>query len=158
MTYCPDLSSKHFGYNAYTGASGLGYFHYLRGVGAFVLPSGDLGTYTFGCHFESVDGVYRVKPWEGVGRRVVLRQVGASFELSFGRLIEVELDHRKRFFNLKVENPSDKPVTCRLMVRGMWGTQVTIAGKVWDAKEGLIEAVLALPAHQTIAVTGKVTS
>ncbi|MCC7102255.1 MAG: hypothetical protein IT206_04165 [Fimbriimonadaceae bacterium] len=157
MTYCPDLSSKHFGYNAYTGASGLGYFHYLRGVGAYVLPSGDLGTYTFGCHFESADGLYKVRPWDGVGRRVVLRQVGASFELSFGRLIHVELDHRKRHFSVQIENPSDKDVTCRLMVRGMWGSQMTIAGKVWDASDGVIEAVLALPSEQTITVTGKVT-
>lgn len=157
MTYCPDLSSKHFGYNAFTGASGLGYFHYLRGVGAYVLPSGELGTYTFGCHFENEQGVYRVKPWDGVGRRVVLRQIGAEFELSFGRLVEVELNHRKRSFTLKIENPSDKDVTCRLHVRGMWGTQMMIAGKVWDALDGGIESVLVLPAKQTTTVAGKVT-
>lgn len=157
MTYCPDLSSKHFGYNAFTGASGLGYFHYLRGVGAYVLPSGELGTYTFGCHYESDGGMHKVRPWDGVGRRVVLRQIGAEFEVSFGRIMEVSLDHRKRSFTIQVQNPSDKAVACRLRVKGMWGSQLMIAGKLYDAVEGAVEASVVIPALQLTTIEGKVT-
>lgn len=156
MCYCPDLSSKHYGYNGYTGASGLGYFHYLRGVGSYILPSATLGTFTFGCHFESEEGKYLVTPWDGVGRRVIMRQIGAEFEISFGKMIDVQLDHRKRWFALQIENPSDKDVPCHLRVKGMWGTQLMVGGKVQDSVDGVVEADLVLPARQTTVVEGRV--
>ena len=98
MCYCPDLSSKHAGFNSYTGGSGHGLFHYLREVGSYVLPNQKQGIYTFGCHFESTDDAYVVRPWEGVGRRIVMRQIGAEFRLTFGRFIELRVDRAKRWF------------------------------------------------------------
>lgn len=156
MCYCPDPASKHFGYNRYTGASGLGYFHYLREAGAWVLPSGSTGTYTFGCHFETEGGAYTVRPWDGVGRKVILRQIGAEFRLSFGKITLVRLDHRKRWFEVRIENPCDKDIRAELSVKGMWGKQLQINGRLVDCERGEGKMSLVLPAGQTVHVTGKV--
>lgn len=156
MCYCPDSSSKHYGYNRFSGASGLGYFHYLRGVGAYVLPCGSAGTYTFGCHYESNSGAYSVRPWDGVGRRVIMRQIGAEFELTFGKILLARLDHRKRWFEVRIENPCDKDIKCELRVRGLWGVQLQILGRLLDNTNGEVEVPLVLPANQVVHVTGKV--
>lgn len=156
MCYCPDLSSRHGGFNAYTGASGLGYYHYLCGVGSYVLPNRGLGYYTFGCHFDSDGGVYDVRPWDGVGRRIVLRQIGAEFELSYGRILHLRMDHRKRWFEVSVVNPSDKDVRTDLRVRGMWGNCLIIQKQQCESVRGLATAQVVLPARQTIVITGKV--
>ncbi len=156
MHYCPDASSKQFGYSTMTGASGLGYAQYLDGVSAYVLPNGSQGTYTFGCHFESEAGAYSIRPWDGVGRRVYLRQISAGFELSFGRFSLVRLDQRKRWFEVRIENPCDKDVKCELKVNGLWGTQIQTLGRMIESKDGVFGINLVLPANQTVHVTGKV--
>lgn len=156
MCYCPDLSSKHAGYNPYTGSSGLGYFHYLRGAGAFVLPNRHLGAFTFGCHFDQSDGVYRVRPWDGVGKRVILRQIGAEFETSFGRIIELALDSRKRWVELLIENPADKEIRAEIRMRGLWGTHVQVNGKSFVSVDGEVIAGMSLPALQTQRIMAKV--
>ncbi len=156
MCYCPDPSSKHFGYNIYTGASGLGYFHYLSGVGSYVLPNAVLGTFSFGCHFESENGQYIVRPWDGVGRKVVLRQIDAEFHLTFGKMERIALDHRKRSFSLDILNPSDKSVPCELRIKGLWGTQVMVQGRACDVVDGQVIAPLVLPAGQVVNIDGRV--
>lgn len=156
MCYCPDLSSKHAGFNAYTGGSGHGLFHYLREVGSYVLPNGKLGTYAFGCHFEARDDSYVVRPWEGVGRKIVLRQIAASFSLSFGRFVELRLDRQKRWFEAEIQNPSDKEVKAELTVSGLWGGAVVINGRTVTALDGKAVLPVTLPARQTIAIKGNV--
>ncbi|MBV6459629.1 MAG: hypothetical protein HONBIEJF_02779 [Fimbriimonadaceae bacterium] len=156
MCFCPDLSSKHAGYNPYTGASGLGYFHYLRTAASYVLPNRSLGTFSFGCHFESDGNSYVVRPWEGVGRRIYLRQIGAEFELSFGKFDEVKMDSRKRKVEARISNPCDKDVTANLVLRGLWGSRLSIDGKLIDAVNGEMRAAIALPGKKSIVVTGTV--
>lgn len=151
MCYCPDLSSKHHGYNSYTGSSGLGYFHYLRLAGSYVLPNRQQGVFTFGCHYEQDDHRHRIQPWDGIGRKVILRQIGCEFELGFGRLISVTLDNRKRWAELVVENPSDKTIRSDVKIRGLWGTVVNIQGKNVNVVQGLATGRVELPAgKQTV--------
>lgn len=156
MCYCPDLSSKHAGFNSFTGGSGHGLFHYLREVGSYVLPNMKQGTYTFGCHFEVGDDEYVVRPWEGVGRKIVMRQISAEFRLSFGRFIELRLDRAKRWFEATVENPSDKEVRTELSVLGMWGVALAVQGKTVPIQDGLAVAQLVLPPNQILTVRGNV--
>jgi hypothetical protein len=158
MCYCPDLSSKHAGFNAFTGGSGHGLFHYLREVGSYVLPNQKQGTYVFGCHLELTDDAYVVRPWEGVGRKIVMRQIGASFSLSFGRFIELHLDRQKRWFEAEIENPSDKEIKAVLTVSGLWGRSVTVGGKTINGDGGKISIPLVLPARQRTVVKGNVPS
>lgn len=156
MCYCPDLASKHAGMNPHTGASGLGYYHYLRGTGSYVLPNRDLGVFAFGCHFVPRDGVLEVTPWDGVGRRIVLRQYGAVFELGFGCFKTVLLDERKRWFEAKVENPSDRDVEASLTIEGMWGSKLDIDNIPVECVDGVATIRLRLPAGQVTSVKGKV--
>jgi hypothetical protein len=158
MCYCPDLSSKHAGFNAFTGGSGHGLFHYLREVGSYVLPNQKMGTYVFGCHFEITDDSYVVRPWEGVGRKIVLRQIGATFALSFGRFLELRMDRQKRWFEADVQNPSDKEVRATLVLSGLWGGSVVVGGKTYVSDLGRVEVPLVLPARQTVTVAGNVPS
>jgi hypothetical protein len=156
MCYCPDLSSKHHGYNPFSGASGLGYFHYLRGTGAYVLPNRTLGTYTFGCHYEFEDGEHRVRPWDGVGRRIVLRQIGFEAELSFGQIVAMNLDARRRHLTMQIHNPADKNVRAELSLNGLWGQQVSVHNKQYPAVNGRVTATLDLVAYKTQVIQVKV--
>ncbi|MCW5936144.1 MAG: hypothetical protein KIT11_02410 [Fimbriimonadaceae bacterium] len=158
MCYCPDLASRHAGYNSMTGGSGLGYFHYLRAVASYVLPNRATGLYTFGCHFEADEEAYTVRPWDGVGRRIVLRQIGAEFRLSFGRCEELKLDVRKRWFEARIWNPSDKDVTAKLTISGLWGRNVAIQGAAVEAPDGVAICPIHLPAGQKVVVKGRVVS
>lgn len=147
MGYCPDRASRMFGFSPLTGDIGLGLFHYLRAAGSYVLPSRTHGVFTFGCHFEATDSVYKVRPWDGVGRRVVIRQIGAEFSLSIGRIRELELDLRKRWARLLVENPSDKDLQTELRIRGLWGKRFRVMGKEVDSEDGELAVSLPLLAH-----------
>lgn len=156
MCYCSDLSSKHAGYNRYTGASGLGYFHYVREVGAYVLPNRSQEYYTFGCHFEVDGNAYVLQPWDGVGRKIVMRQIGAEFRLSFGQFELLRLDQRKRWFEAEVHNPGDKDVETTLTVKGLWGSAVRVNGVESMAQRGVATLRLRLPARSTQLWRGQV--
>jgi hypothetical protein len=158
MCFTPDLASKHRGFNPYTGSSGLGYYHYLVGAASYVLPNRNLGLFAFGCHFETDDDTMLIRPWDGVGRRIVLRQIGAEFRLTFGRFIEVRMDYRKRNVQMKIENPCDKAVESKLTISGLWGQRLQWQGKVIEAQRGVFTVRLRLPASSTVAMEGSVVS
>lgn len=145
MAYCPDPASRMFGFHPTTGDLGLALFHYLRAAGAYVLPSRTYGAFTFGCHFEIEADRYVVRPWDGVGRRVVMRQVNAEFVLSVGKIREVQLDIRKRWATLVVENPTSRDLQSELRIRGLWGNRFEILGEVIEGNEGELAVSLPLP-------------
>jgi hypothetical protein len=153
MGFCPDEASRHFGMSAVTGDVGVGLFHYLRGAGAYVLPNRVSGVTTFGCYFESESeegtDVFVVRPWDGIGRRIVVRQVGLEVEIGFGAIRELRFDARKRRAVLTVENPADRDQKATLRVRGLWGRRFAVAGKELQGVEGELRAELELPARET---------
>lgn len=146
MGYCPDPASRLFGYVPLTGDLGVALFHYLRSAGSYVLPSANYGVFTFGCHFEVEEGHYVVRPWDGVGRKIVLRQVGAEFHLSIGKIREFTLDSRKRWALIRIENPSDKDLRAELRARGLWGRKFRISGKEFEAVDGELAITIPLAA------------
>lgn len=156
MAYCPDPASKLFGFSALTGDLGMALFHYLRAAGAYVLPSRSYGVFTFGCHFEIADDHYVVRPWDGVGRRVVLRQVNAEFLLSVGKFREVKLDVRKRWATLVLENPTDLDLRTDLRIRGLWGNRFEILGERIEGVEGELAVSLPLAARSVSRLDIKV--
>lgn len=156
MCYCPDLSSKQAGFNPFTGASGLGYAHYILGTGSYVLPNRELGVMTFGCHYGQEGDSHIVRPWDGVGRRIVMRQFGAEFTLNFGCFQELKLDMRLRSFDAVIENPSEKDVATTMLISGMWGTELEVGGVSLQAKDGVFTVPIALTAQSTMRVRGRI--
>lgn len=148
MCYCPDLASAQAGYNAYTGASGLGYYHYLRGTGAYYLPNRDSGDFNFGCHYNLDEDSHVIRPWDGVGRRIILRQIGARFELSFGQFRELRLDTRLRKATVQIWNPFEEPVTARLSVEGLWGRTYNVGGTTVTPVDGVATVEVTLPPQE----------
>lgn len=150
MGFCPDAASRHHGFSVLTGDVGAALFDYLRFAGSYVLPNRDYGVYTFGCHFEAGEEAYTVRPWDGVMRRVVMRQIGAEFRTSFGLIREVTLDLRKRWAHLTMENPSDREVHAELRVHGLWGERVTFLGKTYASVDGEVTVPITLPKLGTV--------
>ncbi len=154
MAFCPDAASKQFGMSAVTGDIGTSLFNYLRGVGSYVLPSRSSGVSTFGCHFESEsDGgkeYFTVKPWDGVGRRVVVRQFGLDVQASVGQITEVRIDSRKRHASVTMTNHSDLELVAEFRVRGMWGSVFTVAGHELAAENGELKATALIPANGSV--------
>ncbi|MFQ3676698.1 MAG: DUF5695 domain-containing protein [Fimbriimonadaceae bacterium] len=149
MGFCPDPASRLRGPIALTGDVGLALFHYLRGTGSYVLPSRNYGVFTFGCHFETDKQGYAVLPWDGVGRRIVLRQIGCDFQLGFGRIRELRLDARKRWAKMLIDNPFDRPVHTELRARGLWGRRFLLGSKVYVSDSGELVLPIELPASRT---------
>jgi hypothetical protein len=159
MAFTPDVASDHFGMSWTTGDLGIALFQYLRGVGAYVLPTRS-GVQTFGCHFEieNEGGVetYVVRPWDGVGRKVIMRQIGLELRSSFGTIQEVRLDARKRSLVVRLQNPADKDLNSDLSVRGMWGRRFQADGTELQAAGGELSVPVALPAGSTVQTEIKV--
>jgi hypothetical protein len=153
MGFCPDAASKQFGISALTGDVGIGLFAYLRNVASYVLPTRTAGVITFGCHFEmeTIDGrdIYVIGPWDGVGRRIVVRQIGFEVRTSFGVLRELRFDTRKRWARILIHNPADTPVESELIVKGMWGKVVEFGSTQIEATNGYVAIPLKLEAGAT---------
>ncbi|MBS1712572.1 MAG: hypothetical protein JSS71_12695 [Armatimonadetes bacterium] len=156
MCYCPDLSSKHAGYNHFTGAGGLGYAHYLIGAASYVLPNRTQDGYSFGCHHMMDSDVHIVRPWDGVGRRIVMRQIGAEFVADFGVIRELRLDARLRWFEMVIENPSDKPASTHLVVAGLWGRRIRVGTDELEGEDGRFRIPLQLAAGRRTQIRGQV--
>ena len=118
------------------------------------MPNREQGVFAFGCHFVPRDGVLEVTPWDGVGRRIVLRQYGLDFELGFGVFQSVLIDERKRSFEAKIENPSDREVEATLKVAGMWGSRLKVDGSLVECVDGVATCRVKLPASKTVSVKG----
>ena len=143
--------------NAFTGASGLGYYHYLVGTGSYVLPNREQGIMTFGCHYGQDDDVHLVRPWDGVGRRIVMRQIGAEFTLHFGCFVELRLDLRLRSFDAIIENPSDKEIATQLDIIGLWGTELKVGDATIQYKDGRFRVPVVLSPKSTMRVSGAIS-
>lgn len=154
MAFCPDPASTHFGMSVVTGDIGQGLFHYLRGVASFVLPTRYSGVTTFGCHFEAeTEGekeILIVRPWDGVGRRIVVRQIGLEIETNLGVLTEVRFDARKRNARIALQNPSGKDHLAKVRVRGLWGSRFSVGGKELQGEKGELIVEVALPANESV--------
>ena len=154
--FCPDVASRQFGMNANTGTVGLSLFHYLRNVRACVLPSPTTGAITFGCSFEAKekeDGLeLRVKPWDGVGRRVSIRQVGLDVEAKTGKIREVRVHTRKRRAWIEVENTAHVQRSASLKIDGLWGNQFEVNGKKEHTAGGSLSVERPMPPGGVIAI------
>jgi len=153
MAFCPDAASKQFGMSGVTGDIGVSLYHYLRGVGAYVLPTRSSGVTTFGCHFETepVTGkdYFIIRPWDGVGRKVVVRQFGIEVSAEVGQIVEVQVDARKRHAIVLLKNNSDKDLMGHFRVKGMWGNHFEVAGMEMVGENGELKVSVPLPASST---------
>lgn len=164
MGFCPDPSSRQYGVSALTGDIGLSLTRYLRRATSYVLPTRVSGVVTFGCHFETENGAdgeeFVVRPWDGVGRRIVVRQLGIEASTSFGRMLELRFDARKRRAVVLLHNPAAQVMESVLTIRGLWGVQVTVGNATYEANPGeggAIRIPLSLEAHAEKNVEVKVT-
>ena len=150
MGYCPDPASRMHGVAWTSGDVGLGLFHYLRGAASYVLPSRTQGVVTFGCAFE-VEGEgaeegFVVRPWDGVGRRIVVRHVGLDVRCEGARIEEMRVGATKRAATFSLRNSSDKPLPARLEVRGLWGARFSVDGETVEAEGGALRAAIPVEA------------
>jgi len=154
--FCPDPASRQFGLNANTGTTSLGLYHYLKNVRAFVLPSPTTGAITFGCTFEAKekeDGLeLRVKPWDGVGRKVSIRQVGFDVEAKIGKIREVRVHSRKRKAWIEVQNTAPIQRMAKLKIDGLWGSQFEVNGKKEHTAGGSLSVERSMPPGGVIAI------
>ncbi len=151
MSFTPDAASAHFGMAPTTGDIGISLFHYLRWSGAYVLPSLGKSLLTFGCKFDVEEQkhteIFSIRPWDGVGRRIIVRQVGMEVETTVGMLEELRFDSRKRSARVSLQNTSDKDLVTELVVKGMWGRRCQAAGITYAVEGGAIRVPVQMPAH-----------
>ena len=128
-----------------TGDVSLTLWHYLRGISSWVLPTRD-NTFALGCTFESehLEGtdVFTVTPWDGVGRSVIVRQVGLEAHVKSARILQLQFDGRKRWAKITLQNPSDKALQAKILVKGLWGDKYEALGNSLTAQNAELRFVV----------------
>ncbi|MBS1728184.1 MAG: hypothetical protein JST51_15805 [Armatimonadetes bacterium] len=147
MGFCPDLGSSQRGIVNFTGDAGFALADYLRYSTGYLLSSFDRGFVPLGVHFESYprDGmtIIRLEPWDGVGRRIMVRHLNLSVEVEGAKIDVIEFDVNLRWAKVTLDNPTEtmKRKT-RVLVDGLWGTKFVVT----DADSKVEDGVLVLDA------------
>jgi hypothetical protein len=77
-------------------------------------------------------------------------------ETSFGKILELRFDVRKRRARVVVQNPADKDLEALITVRGLWGSRIEASGVTLEAVDGELNAPVYLPKQATAALELKV--
>lgn len=153
MAYCPDSASGHFGMSWFSGEVGLGLWNYLRAIGSYVLPSRQGGVATLGCRFEMErakgEEIYVIRPWDGVRRKVVARQLGVEAHAEGVQIEELRFDALKRHAAITLVNPAGFKREGRVRLRGLWGDEFMVAGSAAKAIDGEIALKMPLKAGES---------
>lgn len=156
MGYSPDMASGHFGMNATSGDIGIALYQYLRYITAYVLPSRERGLLTFGCHLENAEHrgeeIFTIRPWDGIGRRIIVRQVGLEASLTFGQFLELKFGARKRIAAARVKNPSGKDMPTVMHIAGLWGQRFLVNGRELETTNHELRIELELPKRSNLTV------
>ncbi|MEI7984481.1 MAG: DUF5695 domain-containing protein [Armatimonadota bacterium] len=143
MGFCPDLGSSERGVIPYTGDIGFALADYLHYSTGYLLSSVDRGFVPVGVHFESYpkDGmtILRLEPWDGVGRRIVVRHLNLLVEVEGAKIDCLEFDINLQYAKIVLDNPTEamKRKT-RISVDGLWGTAFEVTGAEFTIVEGVL--------------------
>ncbi len=143
MGFCPDLGSSQRGIVSFSGDAGFALADYLRYSTGYLLSSFDRGFVPLGVHFESYprDGmtVIRLEPWDGVGRRIVVRHLNLTIEVDGAKIDVVEFDVNLRWAKITLDNPTEamKRKT-KIAVEGLWGTKFVVTDAESRFEEGIL--------------------
>jgi len=156
LGFCPDSASKQFGMSWTTGDLGIGLYHYLRGVRSLAIASRDEGLQVFGCNFKVLESGaterFAMKPWDGVGRWLVVRHLGLEVTSDAARIRSFEFDASKRHATLQLENTSDKTLRSTVTVSGMWGRRFNVNGERLEVQEPTLSTIIEIAAGKTSAL------
>lgn len=134
--FCPDPASEQFGMSEVTGTVGLALYHYLRLACAYVDPSTDLA---FGCFVSQEKEWTKVTPWDGVGRRIVVRAYGLVVESEFGFIRELRFKRDRSEAVIRIENTSSHSREVKARIKGLWGVHARVNGEEAQAIDGWID-------------------
>jgi hypothetical protein len=111
MGFCPDMASSQRGLSARTGDIGFALAEFIRRATVWVLPSAERGFITFGGSVEAYprDGkpCLRIVPWDGVGRRIVIRHMNVEITVEGAKIDSLELNADLRWMTLTLDNPNE---------------------------------------------------
>ena len=145
MGFCPDLGSSQRGIINYTGDAGFALADYMRNSTGYLLSSADRGFVPLGVHFESYPregmSVLRLEPWDGVGRRIVVRHLNLIVEAEGAKIDVIEFDVNLRWAKITLDNPTEAMKRkARVTVDGLWGPKFVVV----DAESKFENGVLVL--------------
>jgi hypothetical protein len=151
--FCPDTASAQFGFNWCTGDIGASLSRYIRSSATWILPVRGSGLQSFGgtLKYETRRKIPRVvvRPWDGVGRRIYVRQLGVDVTTSFGHIDELWVELSKRNAAIKLSNPSDRDQNCEVNVKGLWGTSIRSDDvTIENSPQGITRSIV-IPAKAT---------
>lgn len=143
MGFCPDLGSSQRGMIPYSGDIGFALADYLRHSSGYLLSSFERGFIPVGTHFESYpkDGmtVLRLEPWDGVGRRLVIRHLNLAIECEGAKIDCLEFDINLKWAKLTLDNPTEATKRkAKVSVDGLWGTDFAVTGAESYVENGVL--------------------
>lgn len=148
MGFCPDHGSSQRGLSAYSGELGWALAEYTRLATVWVLPSADRGFITFGGNVETYNRnevpTLRITPWDGVGRKIVVRHMNIVVEVEGAKIDTLEFSADLKWLSLSLDNTNEiLRRTATIKIEGMWGTEFTASEGELSSSAGTI--MLKLP-------------
>lgn len=134
----------HNGWRQMAGEADLGLFGALRFLSADVARDEVFGLYGYGCDVTDADGVCRITPRDGLGRRLNFINEGVSLELSAGRIVKAEAAADLSRIALTVCGYGAGCVAARLTVTGAVYKSCEMANNVFDITLEETETVIML--------------
>ncbi len=143
MGVCPDLGSSQRSIVKYTGDAGFALADYLRYATGYLLSSFERGFVGVGLHVETYDRggemVVRLEPWDGVGRRIVVRNLNLIVSVEGVKIDVLEFDVNLKWLKVALDNPTEamkRKATIR--VDGLWGTKFNAPGLEQRIEDGVL--------------------
>lgn len=145
MCYVPDSASRSRGFSRLTGAIGIGLYEYLRAAGGYVLSQKGTADRAYLCDLTADSSGTRVEPWDGIGQRIVIRNLGIEAIAAGASIRSLFVSSDRSRAEIELENASAYTVLGRVTLKGLWGTVATVDGKRTKTDDGQFEHRLKLP-------------
>ncbi len=161
MCYTPDASSNHYGYNRYSGDSGLGLYGYLRAAGAYVdlirIGSSRIEV-GFGCRIsQEGEGRLHAVIADGINKRFRYPQFNFFADTEKTDLTELTMERNRTYVRMTLKNQLGETLMENIRIRGFWGedyvADIDGVEQKGSVQDGVLRHSLEVPPEKSVTVT-----
>lgn len=111
---------EHMGFDPRTLDIGIGLYGFLQAVKSYVVNDETFGLIGYGCNIDTNNGGHwKITPWDGLGKRLVLAPLRIEIIVEKGELTQVDVDPKSRRISLELTDSTGFVKDVNLLVKGM---------------------------------------
>ena len=94
------------GFDLRTLDTDMGLYGYLQAVSSYMVDDPVFGRCGYGCRVTGQGEMWYIKPYDGIGRRIICIPWNIKFEVTYGSIQEVEINELKKVCQIRICNAS----------------------------------------------------